>query len=85
MSYFEYTITGELTPEYDEKTKVFLERITNGTAFYNLSKYWDEEVTSEKKNRTIVLTTPTNMWIYLYDMIKGLNLSLVGHYKQRII
>jgi neutral trehalase len=85
MSYFEYTMTGELTPEYEERTKLIVERLNNGTAFYNLQKYWDDEVTPEKKNRTIVITAPMNVWVHLYDLFKGLNLSFVGYHKQRII
>ena len=85
MSYFEYNISGDLTPEYEEKTKLILSKINDGTGFYNIQKYWDEDVTPEKKQRVIVLTSPVNVSNHLYELIKDSGLYLSVYYKQRII
>jgi len=85
MSYFEYIINGDLTPEFEEKTKQLQERLNNGTAFYNIQKYTDEEIAPEKKMRTLVLTAPHNIWIPLFELLKGCGLNFTAYYKQRII
>lgn len=85
MSYFEYVISSELTPAFEEKTKEILERINNGTAFYTLYKYVDEELTSEKKTRTIYLHAPFNIWVPLYDFLKGEGINFMAFHRQRVI
>lgn len=85
MSHFEYNITAELTPEFEEKTKELINKIDDGTAFYTFSKYSDEQLEGDKKQRTIVLTSQWNVWQYLFEIVKGCNATYMGYYKQRII
>lgn len=85
MSYFEYVISGELTPEFEEITQTLVSRLNNGTAFYNIQKYWDEEITSEKKNRIIILTSQYNVMVHLFNLVKQDGINFAAYYKQRII
>ncbi len=86
MSYFEYVINGELTPEYEEKTTKLLQLVNNGVAFYNFQKYWDEVSTTnaEKKERTVVLASPYNISKNLFELLSGCGLNYQVYYKQRI-
>ncbi len=85
MSYFEYNISGNLTPELEEKTKMILDKVNDGSAFFIVQKYWDEDITPEKKQRNIVLTSHVDIWLPLFDMLKGNGLNFSVYYKQRII
>jgi len=85
MSYFEYNVSGELTPELEEKTKLLVTKLNDGTAFYNIQRYWDEEVTPEKKRRFFVITAPVNIWIPLYNLLNLTDLSFSAYHKQRFI
>ena len=85
MSHFEFILVGELTSEYEEKTKEILSRLDNGTAFYLFQKYSDETLEGEKKQRTITLTSQWNCWRHLFELVKGCNLQIYGYHKQRII
>jgi hypothetical protein len=85
MSYFEYVIIGDVTPLYDEKTAFILSQINEGIALYRLDKYTDEVIAEEKKRRTMILTSPVNVWNVLYPIFKDTNLITLGYFKQRII
>jgi len=85
MSYYEFIIMGDLTPKYEEKTQMILDEINEGTAIYRLEKYYDEEITTDKKKRTVVITSPLNITNNLYGIVKDCNLQMVGYYKQRIM
>jgi len=85
MSYFEYIISGDLTPEFEEKTKMLYDKVNSGTAFYNILKYVDEELTPEKKIRTLTIASHLNITRSLYELIQGAGLNFQGYFKQRLI
>jgi len=85
MSYFEYVIFGDLTPVFEEKTSFILSQINEGTVIYRLDKYTDEVIAEDKKRRTMILTSPVNVWNVLYPIFKDTNIITLGYYKQRII
>lgn len=85
MSYFEYTFTGDLTPEYEEKTKLLIAKVNEGSVPYKLEKYFDEEITTDKKKRTIIVISPVNVLDHLYSIMCGCNLMYVAYFKQRLI
>jgi hypothetical protein len=85
MSHFEFIISGDVTPEFDGKIKQVLDNMNTGRAVYGLQKYVDEDVSAEKKRRTLVLVSPMNVWNHLYDIFKGCGLEFQVYHKQRII
>jgi len=85
MSYFEYVITGDLTPLFEEKTEFILSQINEGNALYRLDKYTDEVITEEKKRRTLILTCAINISNILYPIFKDNNFVILGFFKQRIM
>ena len=85
MSYFEYVFIGDLTPLFEEKTAFVLSQINEGTALYRIDKYTDEVVAEDKKRRTMILTSPVNVWNVLYPIFKDTNIITLGFFKQRII
>jgi len=87
MSYYEYIVSAELTPEFEEKTNEVIKKVQDGTAFYNLYKYTDEPLDgdAEKKLRTIVLTSNWNVWPSLYELLKSTNATYAVYHKQRIM
>ena len=85
MSYFEYVMIGDLTPIFEEKTAFVLSQINEGVALYRIDKYTDEVVAEDKKKRTLILTSPVNVWNVLYPIFKDTNIITLGFFKQRII
>ncbi len=85
MSYFEYTFIGDLTPEYEEKTKFLIEKVNEGSVHFKLEKYYDENITADKKKRTIVIISPVNISDYLFYIMRDCNLMYVAYFKQRLI
>ncbi len=85
MSYFEYVLIGDLTPLFEEKTAFVLSQINEETALYRIDKYTDEVVAEDKKRRTMILTSPVNVWNVLYPIFKDTNIITLGFFKQRII
>lgn len=85
MSYFEFTFVGELTPIFEEKTQFLLSKINDGAFNYKLEKYYDDEISEEKKRRTLIITSPVNNWDYLFQVMKDVNVQYIGYFKQRII
>jgi hypothetical protein len=85
MSYFEFIISGESSPEFDDRIKFVLNNINNGGALYTIQKYTDEDVSPDKKKRTLVLVSPINVWTTIYDIFKGNELEFQVYYKQRVV
>ncbi len=85
MSYFEYTFTGDLTPEYEEKTTFLITKVNEGAVPYKLEKYFDEDIAADKKKRTIVIVSSINVWDHLYSIMRNCNLMYVAYFKQRFI
>jgi len=89
MYYYEYTLSGALTPLYEEKTAAVVENIKVGNVPFVLVKYWDEPLDfpeeNDKKRRTFVLNSPNNITDYLNNYcFKDCNLNISVFYKQRI-
>jgi len=85
MSYFEFIFSGDLTPEYEEKTKLLLKQINEGFVPFKIEKYYDEDISTDKKKRTIVIVSHINVWEYLNLQMQDLKLMFVAYYKQRFI
>ncbi len=85
MSYFEFIISGDSSPEFDDRINVVLNNINNGTALYAIQKYTDEDVSPDKKKRTLVLVSPMNVWTTIYEIFKGYGLEFQAYYKQRVV
>jgi hypothetical protein len=88
--YYEYTLSGALTPLYEEKTSSVVENVKIGNVPFVFVKYWDEPldfpIENDKKRRTIILTSSTNITDYLNSVcFKDCNLNVSCFYKQRII
>jgi len=91
IPYYEYTVEGELTPVFEEKTNTILQQTNRGAQPFTLVKLWDEKmdvsVESERKKRTVVITS--EMCI-IGDYIKNTYfrdcyVNITCFYKQRII
>jgi hypothetical protein len=85
MSYFEYIISGDMTPEFDDKIKIVLNNINTGKCLYAFQKYTDEDVGVDKKRRTVVLVSPVNVWNHIYEIFRGCGLEFQVYYKQRVV
>lgn len=83
MSYYEYIITGELTPLVEEQTLSLIKSIDEGIPF-SIIKYTDETI-GEKKQRVLVLASHINMWGYFYNHFKNSVMDFKVYNKQRII
>ena len=85
MSYFEYTFIGDLTPKFEEKTQFLLTKVNEGYVPFKLEKYYDEDISVDKKKRTLILRSPINVSEYLYSTMNECNLEMVAYFKQRLI
>ena len=84
MSYYEYNISGELTPLLEEQTKKLLSFIDEGVPF-SIVKYIDEPKGDEKINREFVLTSQINMWNFFFIHFTDSKMEYKVYYKQRIM
>ena len=87
MSYFEFIITGELTPVLEERTNKIVTDIGFGNSPFMLHKYYDDEIpnTEGKKKRTIIITSPVNVRLILFTYyFNECAVQLTGYYKQLI-
>jgi len=86
LPFFEYSYEGELTPLLEEKTKILLNTYGSELVPFNLIKYYDEKIyNSDKKRRTIILTSYINLSDYFYNTyFKDCNLDVIIYYKQQI-
>jgi len=89
--YYEYTIEGELTPAFEERTSAIMQQTNNGILPFTLVKLWDEKmdasVESERKKRVVIIVS--DMCI-IGDYIKNTYfrdcyVNITCFYKQRII
>ena len=65
MSYYEYILTANLTPEFEDKSKLLIEEINKYYVPYHIHKFVDEEIGEDKKQRTIIINSHTNIKDYL--------------------
>lgn len=87
MSYFEYTLTGDLNAAFEEKTQLLISKMNDGSALYYIKEYRDEEVSPEAKKRTIVITSQLNIWEHLFSILSECknNLHIIAYHKNRFI
>lgn len=91
IQYYEYTLEGELTPLYEEKTNLITEQMNARSIPLTLVKYWDEKMDTsldiDKKKRTIVLVCDIffNADYLKNNFFKDCDLNITCFYKQRII
>jgi len=70
MSHFEYTFIGDLSPEYEEKTKQIIGIVNGNNSPFKINKYYDEEIDG-KQTRTLILTSFFNMVPHILNMFSG--------------
>lgn len=87
MSYFEYNYTGELTETFEQKTKEIVDLVSQGIVPFYVVKYWDDVIDgTEKKRRTLVLSSPINLVNYFQiNFFKDCVLDRAVYFKQRIV
>lgn len=85
MSHFEYIFTGELDSNLEEKTETLVKSVYNNNAPYNLINYYDTVINDDKKERTIILTSSSNIKDYiLNNCFTNCKMNVVTYYKQYI-
>lgn len=85
MSYYEYILTAELTPQLEEQTTKLLAVQNDANPFYNIINYSDEDVSEGKKRRTFVLISPSNVWNFFFNHFKDSSIEIKVYVKQRLI
>jgi len=85
MSFFEYNITADITPLLEEQTTKLLNIQNHGVPFFHVVSFSDEVVSEEKKRRSFVLTSPTNIWNFFFNHFKDSSAEMKVYQKQRII
>ena len=85
MSYFEYILTGDLTKSLEEKTTLITDKLTKGTLPFSLIKYYDEEVSEDKKKRVFIFASNVNMANYIFsEYFRDHNMEISVYFKQKI-
>jgi len=85
MSYFEYTFTGEVDSNLDEKTEFLVKSVYENNAPYYLVKYYDTVINDNKKERTFILTSALNIKDYIHNNIfNNCKMNVEVYFKQRI-
>jgi hypothetical protein len=84
MSYYEYVFSGNLTTEYEERSKQLLNEVNTSYVPYVIHKYIDEEIEG-KKHRTIIIHSHLNLNEILLTKFVNCGLEMRVYYKQQII
>jgi hypothetical protein len=85
MSHFEYVCSGELTPEFEERTTNLVSILNSGAYVpFVIHKYWDEVVNETTKKRYVIIHTHMNMRDYFQNHFKTCVYEMHGYYKQLI-
>jgi len=84
MSYYEFILSGNLTPELEEKSKLLLEEVNKYYVPYNIHKFIDEEIAEDKKKRTIVIYSQMNIKDFLLKKFMNCGLEMLIYFKQQI-
>lgn len=72
MNYLEYTIEFTITDETDKKTKEIMDLVKDGKCAFNFIKYIDEDIEDEKRKRTFILTSYSNISQILFKLFHGI-------------
>ena len=81
MNYLEYTIEFDVTEESEKKTTEVMELIKEGRCAFNFIKSIDEEIESDKKKRTFILTSYSNISQLLFKLFHGIEAKYTCHIK----
>ncbi len=85
MSYYEYILTANLTPEFEDKSKLLIEEINKFYVPYHIHKFVDEEISEEKKQRTIIINSHMNIKDFLFSKFSNCVFEMRVYFKQQII
>ena len=81
MNYLEYTIEFDVTEETEKKTNEVMELIKEGRCAFNFIKFVDEEFDNDKKKRTFILTSYSNISQLLFKLFHGIEAKYICHIK----
>jgi len=84
MSHFEFILTGNLTPDVEERSKQLLNDNNKYYIPYVIHKYIDEDIGEDKKNRTIIVHSHLNISDFLLKKFVNCGLELRVYWKQQI-
>ena len=85
MSYYEFVFNGILTPEYEEKINDLLKDINRCYVPYVIHKIIDEDISEDKKNRTIIVHSHLNITDILSKKFINCGLVMRVNWIQQII
>jgi hypothetical protein len=84
--FFEYIFRSDLTPLLEERTKIITDTITKSIAPFSFIKYYDDPIGDDKKVRTIVLSSSSDITSHLcITYFKDCNTQVEVYYRQRIM
>lgn len=73
MNYLEYMIEFQITEETEKKTNEIMEIIKKGNCAFNFIKFIDEEESPDKKKRTFIITSYSNISQILFHLFNGID------------
>ena len=85
MSYYEFMFSGVLTPEYETKSNDILKDINKYYVPYVIHKFIDEEISEDKKYRTIIIHSQMNIVDMLSRKFMNCGLEMRVYFKLQII
>lgn len=81
MNFFEYIIEVPINEAVEKRTEDILNMIKEGICCFNLHKISDEEISEDKKKRTFILTSYSNIAQFLYKLFNGLQVKFTCYNK----
>jgi hypothetical protein len=84
MNYLEYVIEFIITEETEKKTKEIMDIIKEGKCAFNFIKYIDEDDVDEKRKRTFILTSYSNISQILFHLFNGIEVKYSCYIKSPI-
>ena len=72
MNYLEYTIEFQINEETEKKTKDIMNVVKEGRCGFNFIKYIDEDDIDDKKKRTFIFTSTSNISQNLFHLFHGI-------------
>lgn len=85
MSYYEFVFNGILTPEFEDKSNEIIKDMNKYYVPYVIHKFIDEEISEDKKNRTIIIHSHLNLIDILSKKFMNCGLEMRVYFKQQII
>jgi hypothetical protein len=85
MNYLEYVIEFIITEETEKKTKEIMDIIKEGKCAFNFIKYIDEDDVDNKKKRTFILTSYSNISQMLFHLFNGIEVKYSCYIKSPIM